>query len=27
MFRPLKKKRYSDQIADVIQGKILKERL
>jgi len=27
MFRPLKKKRYSDQIADGIQGKILKERL
>lgn len=27
MFRPLKKKRYSDQIADVIQEKIFRERL
>jgi len=27
MFRPLRKRRYSDQIADVIQDKILKDRL
>ncbi|MEW6669498.1 MAG: FadR/GntR family transcriptional regulator [Thermodesulfobacteriota bacterium] len=27
MFRPLRKRRFSDQIADVIQEKILKERL
>jgi GntR family transcriptional repressor for pyruvate dehydrogenase complex len=27
MFRPLRKRRYSDQIADVIQDKILTERL